>query len=216
MPSPRPDSLLDEQVAYYRAIAPEYEAHAIDEPGADELFAAIDAFDVRGNVLELASGPGFWTERLVGRAATLTAVDASPEMIARAKARVGDERVRFIQADLFSWEPDRRYDLVFFGFWLSHVPMDRFDAFWAKLARALEPGGQVFFVDDNWRTPQELIEGAGSSTVERKLKDGTAFRAVKVPHAPAELQERLRGLGWRATVHTTAGPFYWGSGAAPG
>jgi hypothetical protein len=50
-------------------------------------------------------------------------------MLARAKARVGEERVRFVQADLFSWRPDRRHDVVLFGFWLSHVPRDRFDAF---------------------------------------------------------------------------------------
>src|SRR6266511_3494592 len=29
---------------------------------------------------------------------------------------------RFIRADIFEWVPDRRYDVVFFGFWLSHVP----------------------------------------------------------------------------------------------
>jgi hypothetical protein len=33
--------------------------------------------------------------------------------------------VRFVQADLFAWKPDRRYDVAFFGFWLSHVPCDR-------------------------------------------------------------------------------------------
>jgi hypothetical protein len=31
-------------------------------------------------------------------------------------ARTVDERVRFIRADLFGWRPDRRYDVVFFGF----------------------------------------------------------------------------------------------------
>jgi hypothetical protein len=29
--------------------------------------------------------------------------------------------------------PDRRYDVVFFGFWLSHVPLERFDAFWSMV-----------------------------------------------------------------------------------
>jgi hypothetical protein len=33
--------------------------------------------------------------------------------------------VRFICADLFAWSPERRYDVVFFGFWLSHVPLER-------------------------------------------------------------------------------------------
>jgi hypothetical protein len=36
-------------------------------------------------------------------------------MLALASARVTDERVRFVSADLFRWRPDRRYDVVFFG-----------------------------------------------------------------------------------------------------
>ena len=57
-------------------------------------------------------------------------------------------RVRFVEADLFAWRPDRRYDAVFFGFWLSHVPLERFDGFWALVADCLAPGGRVCFVDD--------------------------------------------------------------------
>jgi len=206
------DPLLAEQIAYYRAIAPEYEDHAIAEPGWDELSAALAAFAVTGHVLELACGPGQWTERLLQRATSVTAVDASPEMLARARARVGDDRVRFMQADLFTWTPDRRYDLVFLGFWLSHVPLERFDSFWAMIASCLEPTGQVFFVDDAYRPPDELIEGEASSTIRRRLNDGTAFRAVKVPHQPGELEARLERLGWNIRVTATSGPFYWGAG----
>ena len=208
------DPLLAEQIAYYRAIAPEYEEHAIAEPGADELIAAVDAFRATGHVLELACGPGAWTERLLEHATSVTAVDAAPEMLARAKARVGENRVRFIQADLFTWTPDRRYDVVFFGFWLSHVPLDRFDSLWALVASCLEPTGRVFFVDDAYRTPDELIEGEASSTIRRRLNDGTPYRAVKVPHRPAGLEERLTRLGWRIRVTSTSGPFYWGAGTA--
>jgi len=120
--------------------------------------------------------------------------------------------VRFIEADLFTWEPDRRYDVVFMGCWLSHVPTERFASFWARVGAALAPGGRVFFVDDYHRTPQELIEGPDSSTIERHTPDGTAYRLVKVPHQPEELERRLRRLGWDITVTATAGPFYWGAG----
>jgi demethylmenaquinone methyltransferase/2-methoxy-6-polyprenyl-1,4-benzoquinol methylase len=68
------------------------------------------------------------------------------------------------------------------------------------------------FIDDAYRTPEELVEGEDSSTVERRLTDGTAFRIVKVPHTPRGLEERLSGLGWRIEVQTTSGPFFWGSG----
>src|ERR671934_54267 len=101
------DPLLAEQIAYYRAIAPEYEDHAIPGAGEDELIAAIDAFQPTGDVLELACGPGVWTERLLHHATSVTAVDAAPEMLARAKARVGEDRVRFVLDDPSS--PERRH-----------------------------------------------------------------------------------------------------------
>lgn len=106
-------------------------------------------------------------------------------MIAIAKDRVGDATVRFIQSDLFSWQPEHRYDTVFFGYWLSHVPEERFEAFWQLVGDAVRPDGCVFFVDDNYRSDAELIEGPDSSVVERQLNDGTKFRAIKVPHQPA-------------------------------
>jgi len=124
----------------------------------------------------------------------------------------GDDRVRFVRADLFSWRPDRRYDVVFFGFWLSHVPLERFESFWALVADGLKPGGRVLFVDGSHRTPEELIDGEASSTIRRRLHDGRAFRAVKVPHEPTELEARLARLGWRFTVTQTSGPFFWGAG----
>jgi len=207
------EELLAEQVSYYRARAPEYEAGTLDLPGGDEIEDALDSFGPTGDVLELACGPGQWTKQLLRHAESVTAVDASPEMLAIASRRVGhDQRVRFVNADLFSWRPDRRYDVVFFGFWLSHVPLDRFEAFWSLVADCLEPAGRVFFVDDNDRTPDELIEGELSSTIQRRLKDGTAYHAVKVPHRPADLEERLRHLGWRIAVTPTSGPFYCGAG----
>jgi SAM-dependent methyltransferase len=212
-PSGDTEQLLTEQVGYYRAVAPEYESGTLPFGGADELAAALDAFAPTGSVLELACGPGRWTGQLLRHAADVTAVDASPEMLRIASARLGSERVRFVQADIFDWRPDRRHDVVFFGFWISHVPLERFAPFWSLVADCLEPGGRVFFVDDAYRTPDELIEGESSSTILRRLTDGSAHRIVKVPHRPDELEERLARLGWRVRVRpTTTGPFYWGAG----
>jgi SAM-dependent methyltransferase len=153
------DRVLDEQLAYYRALAEDYVNQGLDLPGSDGVTEALDVFRPAGSVLELACGPGVWTGQLLRYAADVTAVDASPEMLAIAAARVGRERVRFIQADLFTWQPDRRYDVVFIGFWLSHVPAERFESFWSLVADCLKPDGRVFFADDAYRTPDELVEG---------------------------------------------------------
>jgi SAM-dependent methyltransferase len=208
------DALLREQIDYYRARAAEYDAGALDLPGGDELEAALDAFRPVGDVLELACGPGTWTTQLLSHAASITAVDSSREMLALAAARVRhDPRVRFVEADLFAWVPDRTYDVVFFGFWLSHVPLERFDSFWFMVAECLRPSGRVFFADDAYRTADELVEGEGSATIRRRLEDGTDFRAIKVPHTPVELEQRLSDLGWQIRVQQTSGPFFWGAGS---
>jgi SAM-dependent methyltransferase len=205
----RLDDLLAAQVGYYRAVAPEYFEHVIAAAGGDELIAAVDAFRPAGDVLELACGPGTWTAQLLRHADTVTAVDASPEMLALAARRVADDpRVRFVRADLFEWRPDRRYDTVFFGFWLSHVPSERFEAFWAMVADALTPEGRVLFVDDGYRTPDELVDG---ERIRRRLNDGSEHHIVKVPHEAGELERRLTRLGWDIAVNSS-GVFFWGQG----
>jgi SAM-dependent methyltransferase len=215
------EALLAEQIAYYRARAPEYAVTAIPQVPAEQLARAhelvlerLDALRPGGDVLELACGPGTWTAELARYGGSLTAVDAAPEMLALARRRVPAGAVRFVQADLFGWQPDRRYDFVFFGFWLSHVPLERFESFWSLVGRCLKPTGRVAFVDDAIRTPDELIEGDRSSTILRRLNDGTEFRAVKVPHTAASLRSRIEALGWRIRVEELAGPFFWGEGSS--
>jgi len=140
-----PDQLLAGQRAYYSAVAPDYLDRGLDLPGGAELTDALDAFRPAGSVLELACGPGTWTRQLLRRASGVTAVDASREMLAIAASRVpGGAPVRFVRADLFAWEPGRRYDVVVMGFWLSHVPAGRSGSFWALVAAALAPHGRVF------------------------------------------------------------------------
>ena len=80
------ERLLDEQVSYYRALAPDYLDQGLDLPGGDELTEALEAFRPTGSVLELACGPGVWTGQLLRHATDVTAVDASPEMLAIAAA----------------------------------------------------------------------------------------------------------------------------------
>jgi demethylmenaquinone methyltransferase/2-methoxy-6-polyprenyl-1,4-benzoquinol methylase len=208
------EDLLSEQISYYRARAPEYEAGALDLPGGDELEHALDSFGPDGDVLEIACGTGIWTEQLLRHARSVTAIDASPEMLAIASDRVADDpRAHFVKADIFHWRPERAYDVVFFGFWLSHVPPERFDSFWSLVAECLTPQGRVFFADDAYRTPDELIEGESSTTIRRRLERGSEFRVVKVPHTTTGLERRLTEKGWQIRVSQTAGPFYWGSGS---
>jgi ubiquinone/menaquinone biosynthesis C-methylase UbiE len=211
---------LDEQLRYYRERAPEYDAWALREGRfhrgprerarwfADiaKLERALDRFHPSGRVLELAGGTGQWTERLTRYTDDLTVVDAAHEVLELNRQRVGD-RARHIQAEMFSWKPDRRYDVVFFSFWLSHVPPERFRQFWDLVRRALASEGRVFFID-NLASPEATAldpehPGPEEGSVVRHLADGRAFRVWKVLHRPRQLVADLAELGWDATAHRT-------------
>lgn len=224
-------ALLDEQIAYYRARAPEYEDWFFRRGRYDlgeahrrawnaELAIveeALRAAGPSGRVLELACGTGLWTRHLVGLAETVVAVDASRETLALAEERVGSERVRYVQADLFEWAPAEAFDFVFFGFWLSHVPPERLEDFWRRVRAALRPGGRAFFVDsarDSRITSRDQrIPAEGDPVMERTLEDGRRFRVVKIFYEPAALERRLAALGWEAAVRSSGEFFVYGEAA---
>jgi demethylmenaquinone methyltransferase/2-methoxy-6-polyprenyl-1,4-benzoquinol methylase len=141
----------------------------------------------------------------------VTAVDAAQEMIALNRERVDAANVRYILADVFSWKSDQKFDLVFFAFWLSHVPHDRFAAFWQVVGDSLAANGRVFFIDERGteqaRGMEKRLEG---EAVLRELDDGRQFRAVKVFYEPSELEAKLRALGWNVEVRPAGHRFYWG------
>lgn len=224
------DGLLAEQARYYRERAAEYDDwwlrrgrydHGDDVNArwfadAAELGEALERFRPAGEALELACGTGLWTERLVAHADCVTAVDGSPEMLELCRARVGDARVRYVQADLFSWEPAATYDVCFFGFWLSHVPEERFVGFWEKLGRALAPGGRVFFFDsarhDLASAVDHKLSDPADPTMLRRLADGSEHRIVKRFYEPMSLQHKLGELGWEVEVQQTSEFFIYGGG----
>jgi demethylmenaquinone methyltransferase/2-methoxy-6-polyprenyl-1,4-benzoquinol methylase len=223
------EAVLTEQLDYYRARALEYDKWWLREgrfdrgPDANtrwsaetgELERVLERFDARGDVLELACGTGLWTRHLVAHADRVTAVDAAPEVLAINQARVGDDRVRYIEADLFQWTPDTRYDACVFAFWLSHVPEDRFAAFWAMVARALKPGGRVLFIDsartERSTAADHVLPSGGDDTMTRRLDDGREFHIVKRFYDPAVLERRLGELGWQASVGATPEFFIHGT-----
>lgn len=223
------ERLLAEQAHYYRERAGEYEdwwfrrgrydhgpeTNARWLADAADAQAALERFDPTGDVLELACGTGLWTQRLVTYATGVTAIDGSPEMLELCRARVNDDpRVRYAQADLFAWEPDRTYDVCFFGFWLSHVPEERFAMFWEKVRRAVGPEGRVFFIDslrsDRASAVDHKLPGQDEETMLRRLADGREYRIVKRFHDPHALQQRLADLGWSTHVQMTPEFFIYG------
>jgi len=196
-------TLWDEQIAYYRRRAAEYDATSYgDLQSAGRRIAALAGqLHPEGDLLEIACGTGIWTGQLATYARTVTAIDAAPEMIAVARRRVTGKKVTFLDADVLHWTPPQRFDTVFFAFWLSHVPASEFGRFWSVVRSALARDGRVLFVDDQPAAAERetYIEGS-SEVVERQLADGTRHQLVKLVRDPEDLVRELTQLGWQATV----------------
>lgn len=211
------DALLREQLAYYRARAGEYDRVYAEREDLASLLTLVDGLPVGGHVLELACGTGQWTDLLAARARSVTAIDAAPEVLDIAREHTVSPLVRFELADVFTWSPPRRFDTVFFAFWLSHVPPARLPAFWETVAAALAPGGRAIFIDTGAaeEAAEEVLEGQPAPAVRRRLDDGSEYRIVKVFHDAERLTGDLAALGWSVRVLPAGGNFIVGIAERP-
>jgi SAM-dependent methyltransferase len=190
------DALLEEQIAYYRRRADEYDATAYGDviEARDRIHRIVSALPPAARALELACGTGMWTQSLASRMTELTAVDAAPEALAIARARC-PSTVEFVRADVLDWLPAHQFDLIFFAFWLSHIPSSRLARFFKHLEQALAPTGRVVFVDEHVSQAGKET-GPNPEVAVRTLSDGSTHRLVKVYIEPAQLGARLEAMGW--------------------
>jgi SAM-dependent methyltransferase len=241
------DDLLASQIDYYRAHAPRYDdwwrrtgKHDLGEDyrvrwesEISQLDAVVGDLAPFGDLLEFAGGTGNWTAKLVPFSDSITVVDASPEVVAIARTKVRDPKVSWIIDNIFDHKPERRYDTVFFSFWLSHVPPQCFDQFWDLVSQSLLPTGRVLFIDNAhpslssdlpehkelWsQSTESSLAGIDSRTdlvtgiSSRLAADGSTYDLVKIWRSPEELSARVSALGWDIETATTETSFLYGHG----
>jgi demethylmenaquinone methyltransferase/2-methoxy-6-polyprenyl-1,4-benzoquinol methylase len=221
------DELLAEQRAFYERRAPEYdewwqrrgrydqgpEAKARWDEQIETVARGLDDFKPSGDILEIAGGTGWWTNQLVRYAGSLTVVDSSADALALNARRNGLD-VEYIEADIFGWSAPRRYDVVFFSFWLSHVPRDRFADFWNLVATVLKRDGRAFLIDNRHdpsaARPDPYVLEHDADVQLRTLSDGSTHRVVKIFYEPAELEDLVRRRGWELSLSGTTHFIYGG------
>ena len=213
-----------EMLAYYEARAPEYDDWYLrrgryargpihDAAWNAELDAAgrwLDDLPINGEMVELAAGTGWWSPLLASKG-ELSLYDAASAPLERARERLVAHGLRAHLHVRDAWaEPDRPVDAVFAGFWLSHVPRDRLDAFLGLVRRWLRPGGSFAFIDsvlDPQSSAADHPTPADDTSV-RRLDDGREFTIVKVYYERRELEVAMQRTGFRDASVTTTGRFF--------
>jgi ubiquinone/menaquinone biosynthesis C-methylase UbiE len=175
---------------------------------ASAVFSASDVLDriVRalgapppGRVLDLACGPGLVAEALAPVVGEIVGVDATPEMVARARARLaaaGTSRAAFhvAAAEALPFDAEA-FDAVVTRLSFHHFPDLR--AVLAETRRVLRPGGRLVVVD--LVASADPAERALRDALER-LRDPTHVRVLPLEELASELVaagfERIAEESW--------------------
>jgi SAM-dependent methyltransferase len=211
-------------LAYYEARAPEYDDWYLrrgryergpvhDAAWNAELDTAgrwLDGLPISGEIVELAAGTGWWSPLLATKG-TLSLYDGAAAPLERARERLLAHGLRAHLHVRDAWaEPDRQVDAVFTGFWLSHVPRERLDAFLRIVRRWLKPGGTFAFIDSLLDPQSSAVDHPTpvDDRSVRRLDDGREFTIVKVYYQPEELVAALERTGFEGATVTTTGRFF--------
>ncbi len=146
--------------------------------------------------LDLCCGTGKWTPffaQSLTETGRVTAYDYSPAMLSQARTRLEETdpallaKTFFVRGDAYCLPfAAQTFDLVFIGFWLSHVPHERVKPFLNELNRVLKPGGNLLVFDSALRpgVPHEEIS-------QRPLNNGSIHAVLKINYSPQELEQLL-------------------------
>lgn len=134
--------------------------HRVSAPHVEWAHALLDRLDLRGDetVLDAGCGSGRVTAMLLERLpeGRVVAVDAADGMIEQARQNLDDPRVTVLQQDLTKLELDEHVDAVFSSA-VFHWILDH-ETLFARLARALRPGGRVVFQCGGYGNIDDLRE----------------------------------------------------------
>lgn len=106
---------------------------------------------VPGTALDAGCGTGAEAIWLAAAGWQVTAADISAEALSRAASHAASSRVRWVEADLGTWRPNTRFDLVTTHY--AHPTMPQLD-FYDRLADWVAPGGTLLIVG-HLHTPED-------------------------------------------------------------
>ena len=138
-----------------------------------ELIARGGELTTTLSVLEIGCGSGVFTEMFCRSGAHITAVDLSPQLLKRARARdLPADRVRFIEKRFEDCDREGPFDAVIGSSILHHLPITEAIA---NIYRLLKPGGRMSFAEPNMLNPQVFLERHARGWFPYVSPDETAF-----------------------------------------
>lgn len=201
---------------YYAQRAAEYDqVYAKPERQRDiDAIGRLVTHELAGrDVLDIAAGTGFWTERYVSAARSTTLCDVNEETLRVARSRrAWPSQVSFACCDAFALGGvPGVFDAAFVGFFWSHVDRDDLDRFLEGVIDRAQPGAVVVVVDNTYvegsNHPITRTDAVGNTYQQRRLEDGRAWEVRKNFPADGEVEDRLARLGVMATV--TSMTYFW-------
>lgn len=220
-------NLINKQIEYYNKRAAEYDEwfyrlnrYDKGKESNDKWFNEVkilkkNLYSLTGvhSILEFAPGTGIWTKELALIGDEITAVDSSEEMINlnKEKNKFIQDRIRYENCNIFEWKSVKTYDLIFFSFWLSHVPPAELKGFIDTLYKALQSDGTVFIIDSlksSISTAKNHTLKDNSIVQQRRLNNGETFTIYKIFYDAKELEKIFEKRGFKIKLKIT-GEFFW-------
>ncbi|MBI5201328.1 MAG: class I SAM-dependent methyltransferase [Elusimicrobia bacterium] len=192
------------------------EPEVMDEPARAEAYAAADFSEVNHRfvsdfllkcpspkrVLDLGCGPADIPIRLANAApgSRVTAIDASPAMMALARQAVGeaglDDRVTLVEARLPGLPlAVKSFDAAISNSLVHHLPEPV--AFWKEIARLAAPGAYIHVMDlirpESPEKASAIVEGAAAG--EHPLLKEDFYNSLLASFTIDEIAEQVAAAG---------------------
>jgi ubiquinone/menaquinone biosynthesis C-methylase UbiE len=121
-----------------------------------KYFIAMGRIGPGQKVLEIGCGTGVFTEKVAATGAEITALDISPELLDKARARINSDRVHFCLGNAEQMDfGAETFDVVIGSSVLHHL---RLPLILPELMRVLKKGGRLVFAEPNMLNPQIFLE----------------------------------------------------------